>query len=243
MWQADERRVLEVAAMDLRVEPRRWTWAEARGGEIEAHWTRRRETHPNFFNGPVHLLTSFTLSPDGTFSGRFLRTEFKSFLYWRERGFEDGTVMDAFGSALIFSADGRLLFGQQRSGNLNGGLFYPPSGFIDVRDIGPDGVIDIEASVAREIGEEVGLDANALGRRRGYVLTFDGPVLSIGVSFDARMSESALLAAVDGHIAADPDPELARAILLAPGAAPADLGMPGYARTLIERFPARKSCL
>ncbi|MBN8910869.1 MAG: NUDIX hydrolase [Rhizobiales bacterium] len=154
MWAHGETRVFRVPSVDLRVTDGGWAFADRHRGEIEAHWARRVREAPGFFNGPVFMMDAYSVSAHGHLSASFIRSDFRSFLYWRETGFRDDRIMDGFGSALIRSADGRVLLGRQSAGNLNSGLCYPPSGFIDVRDVRPDGLIDIDRSVAREVAEE-----------------------------------------------------------------------------------------
>jgi 8-oxo-dGTP pyrophosphatase MutT (NUDIX family) len=241
MWRHDETRVFTVERVSLQVSEGPWAFAESHAADINAHWQRRLHESPNFFNGTVHILADYTLSGRALLTGRFLRTDFKSFLYWRETGWQDRSVMDAFGSALILSAEGDVLLGRQRAGNLNAGLCYPPGGFIDPRDVGPDGVIDIEGSVLREITEETGLDARVLRRSGGYVVTLAGPSISIAVPWQSHLSGPALLDEVSRFIAADPDGELSSVVLTAPGEASAALAMPDYARALLRDLPDLKT--
>lgn len=241
MWKSGETRVFTVNEVDLKVVPHGWRFADRHRAEIDAHWeTRARET-PRFFNGVVHLLSSYEVSLSGLLSARFVRTDFASFLYWRETGWRDQSVMDAFGTGLVYSADGNLLLGQQRSGNLNGSTAYPPSGFIDPADVTEHGTIDIDQSVAREIEEETGLDGDVLQRRGGYVLTIAGPVLSIGVPFRCALSDADIIRHAAQHFAADPDSELDRIILAAHGDPLAGLKIPDYARALWLALPGLQS--
>ena len=87
----------------------------------------------------------------------------------------------------------------------------------------------------------LGLGPDQLQRRPGYIVTLTGPVLSIGVPFDSRLSDIDLMAFIDRHIAADAKAELARARLLAPGADTGQIAMPDYTRTLIANLPSSKS--
>lgn len=240
MWTADETRVFSVSALDLRVAEGSWPFADRHRDEIAAHWQRRARETPGFFNGGVLLLADYALTEGERLRGRFIRTDFKSFLYWRETGHRDASVMDASGSGLVLSADGLVLLGRQRSGNLNSGLCYPPCGFIDARDIGGDGAIDIEASTAREIAEETGLTAPAIERAGGYVGTIAGPVLSIAVPYRSPLRGADLLRRVEAHLAADAASELAEVMLAPPGAACDDLPMPPYARALLGHLPGLK---
>ncbi len=241
IWESGDVRVFTVAGVHLRVGGETWAFAEENAEAIQAHWTQRLASTPNFFNGIVHLLQSYAVGTDGVLSGRFVRTDFASFLYWRETGWPDRSVMDAFGSALISVDGGRVLFGRQRGGNLNSGLCYPPSGFIDPADVRPDGTIDIEGGVLREVREETGLDLQDLRRIGGLVVTAAGPVLSISVPLRSMLSAEDLIDRCTRHIAADSASELASVLLLAPGAADPALHLPEYASALLKALPGLKS--
>jgi 8-oxo-dGTP pyrophosphatase MutT (NUDIX family) len=237
MWAHGEGRVFAVSGVDLRVTGGTWPFADRHRSEIEAHWAQRVRETPGFFNGAVFVVTRCSVSAGGRLSAQFVRTDFKSFLYWRETGFRDESVLDGFGSALILSADGEVLLGRQRAGNLNGGLTYPPSGFIDAADVREDGTIDIDASVAREVAEETGLSPPAISRGEGYIVTRAGLVLSISVPFLSPLAGPALLRAARRHIASDGESELADLQLVAPGETPAELPMLDYARVLLTELP------
>lgn len=241
MWQPGDVRILTASGVDLCVAPEDWAFARHHAAEIAQHWEKRARERPRFFNGVVHVLGSYSLSEAGQFSARLVRTDFASFLYWRESGWPDRQAMDAFGAALIQSPDGRVLVAEQRAGNLNEGLVYPPSGFIDPSDIGADGRVDIDASVRREVAEETGLDAAVLQAGGPYVIAMAGPVLAIGVRFRSRLSEDALLRRVAGHIAADAASELQRVRFIDAGSALAPLAMPEYARVLLSALGGLKT--
>jgi 8-oxo-dGTP pyrophosphatase MutT (NUDIX family) len=243
MWHPDEKQVFEARTLDLRVTDGHWPFAEHHSEAIEAHWQERLSETPSFFNGVVHLLTAYSVSPDGLLSARFVRSDFKSFLYWRETGWPDMTVMDAFGSALIFSAEGHVLLGRQSAGNLNSGLLYPPGGFIDARDVGPDGLIDLEASVAREITEETGLAAPAIERHGGYLIALAGPVLSIGVRYRSPLNDGELVETARAYIAADAESELADFAMAPRDGHGRELAMPDYARALLDYLSHAKTCI
>lgn len=237
MWAHGEARVFRVPSVDLRVTDGRWDFAERHSGDIEAHWARRVREAPVFFNGPVFMMDAYSVAADGHLSASFIRSDFRSFLYWRETGWRDERIMDGFGSALILSADGRVLLGRQSDGNLNSGLCYPPSGFIDVRDVGLDGKIDIDRSVAREVAEETGLDASELVRGDGYIVTIAGPSMSIAVPLSSPLTGEALLREATRHISSEEESELVQLLLVAPGAPKAGLPMLDYARALLTNLP------
>ncbi|MEQ1672861.1 MAG: NUDIX hydrolase, partial [Hyphomicrobium sp.] len=162
--------VRKIATCALRVGDGVWTYAEEHAGVIERDWQLAARVRPSYFNGVIHLLDQLS-DVDGVLCGRLLRTDFKSYLYWRTAGFPDTGVRDGFGSALIRSADGAILLGRQRAGNVNGGLAYLPGGFIDARDVDAGGGIDIAASIIRELAEETGLRREDVTIEPGFLVT------------------------------------------------------------------------
>lgn len=225
-------RVVGVDRCDLRLTGERWAFADRHGSEIDAHWAQRKADNPAFFNGALHLMTRHVME-EGVFRAEFVRTDFKSFLYWRETGAPDRSVADAFGSALLRSAEGHVLLGRQRPGNINGGLAYLPGGFIDARDVVEDGAIDIEASIVRELAEETGLEPAALERTPGFILTFLGPLVSIAAEFRSPLPVEELCAAISAHIAAEADPELAEMVVVRSARDLDGLDVAAYASVLL----------
>lgn len=207
--------VAVVEALDFKLDPDlRWDYAVGNAAAIDAHWARRLEANPGFFNGPVMMMVHGSAS-DGVFCATFLRSDFKSYLYWRDEGFPEAHVRDAFGSGLVWSADGALMFARQSAGHINTGLTYMPGGFIDARDVDGDGGIDIIGSVERELAEELGPSAVALVREPGFQVTVNGNFqVSIGVAYRSALESVALRSEILAFLAQDTDPELADIVFL-----------------------------
>ncbi len=239
---AGEATVAPVARCDLRVTDGSWSFSARNGPAIAAHWAKRRAENPLLFDGVIHVMARHALA-DGVFGGVFQRTDFKSYLYWRDAGFPspappEPSPRDCFGSALIRSAEGHVLLGRQRAGNLNGGLAYPPGGFIDARDIRGDGSIDIDASIWREIGEETGLGEAELSRVPGYRAVFAGPLAAIAAEYRSPLPLEDLRRRVLAHIAGEPDSELACAVIVRE-AADIEPATPEYAKALLRAVLSR----
>lgn len=200
-------RVIWLESCRLRVTQPSWDYASRNSAAIDSHWQRRSAENPAMFNGVIHLMTSTDLE-GARLTGGFARTDFKSFLFWREQGYPSAGTRDAFGSALVRSADRHILLGRQRGGHLNAGLTYLPGGFIDPRDVAADGTISIDDSILREFEEETGIPASEVEVRPGYFATFSGPLLSLSRELRSPLSSAALLDRVRNHIASDPDSEL-----------------------------------
>jgi 8-oxo-dGTP pyrophosphatase MutT (NUDIX family) len=230
-------RVVPVTRCDLRVSPSVWEYARANAAAIDAAWRGAVLKNPQYFNGAVHLIEALAIGGD-RLEAKLLRTDFKSYLYWRAAGFPETGVLDGFGSALLRSADGAFVLGRQRTGNVNGGLTYLPGGFIDDSDVDANGHIDICASIARELGEETGLTGADVRADAGFLITQAGAHVSIAVTYAACCDALALKAKVEHHIAGDPGSELAGAVIVRRPADIDGLPMPTYARALLSRLLA-----
>jgi hypothetical protein len=229
---AAEGRSVRIARCELGVGGQPWSFAERMREEVAAHWQRSRAARPKLYDGTVYVLRAFSLR-QGAFTGTLLRSDFKSFLYWRECGYPEAGARDGFGSSLIRSSDGSVLLGRQSEGNLNAGLAYPPSGMIDARDAA-GGAVDIEASIVRELGEETGLEPCDLARMPGYILTVCGPFVSIAIEWQSVLPAEALRARILAHIRSQPAPELADVVIVRRREEIADGAIPAYAKAMLR---------
>jgi hypothetical protein len=224
--------VVRVDRCRLGVGPAAWDHGAAHGPAIASHWQAMAARNPSYFNGVIHVLVDHAVA-DGQFTGTFARTDFATFLHWRSETRSRDRARDCFGCAILRAADGALLLGIQAAGNLNAGRAYCPGGFIDPLDIGADGVIDIDGSIVREIGEETGLTLADLTRTPGYILVAAGMSIAIGVEYRSALPAEALRAAMLRHLASEAAPELAD-IMIVRTAADLD-GVPtsGYVPPLV----------
>lgn len=219
----------------LRLEPYRWPLAENNADAITAHWQQASARNPGFFNGTVLLLSGYRI--DGaTLEASAFATEFRNYLYWRDNGFADVSIVDGFGSAIIRSSDGGLLLARQRGGNVNAGLYYLPGGFIDMRDVSASGVIDIEASIAREVAEETGLAPDAWTAEPGFIVTRRRQHLSLAMTCRTTLSSEDLGRRVAATLSADPDGELDAVKIVHSRADIAGLPLADYCYPLLPRL-------
>jgi 8-oxo-dGTP pyrophosphatase MutT (NUDIX family) len=188
--------------------------------------------NPGFFNGAIQVLTSHEIADD-TFTAAFATTDFASFVHWRGLGKSDTADRDCFGCAILRGSDGAILLGVQATGNLNAGRAYCPGGFIDPADVQADGTIDIDGSIAREIGEETGLTPDDLVRQPGYILTAAGISIAIGVEYRSPLTADALRAKILQHLATDATPELADVKIMRRPGDIAGIATSNYVRPLL----------
>jgi NUDIX domain len=174
---------------------------------VEEHWLHRSAENPTLFNGIVYVLTDWRIERD-VMKGVLAPINFKDFLYWSDQGKRDTGFLDCHGSAILTSKEGHVLLGQAAGHTLSGGMSSFVSGFIDRRDVLGCGTVDIDGSTLRELEEETGLTPELFDRVPGYRVTQDGPVLSIGIEYRARLSAQALRARILAAMKLEAEPEL-----------------------------------
>jgi len=208
--------VMWVSDCRLRVVPGGWDYARAHATAIDAHWLARLQTHPGYFNGVVHVIAdgAFASGEAGVFSADLIASDFKSFLYWKERGHPPAGVRDAFGSAILRSAEGHVLLGRQSAGHINAGLAYLPGGFIDDRDVDGDGVVDIGASIVRELAEETLLGPDDVTIVPGFRIVQCGVQIAMAREFRSPQRADDLRARIVKTLEAQQQAELADIVIV-----------------------------
>jgi hypothetical protein len=80
-----------IFGLDLRHTGDAWAFAERERDRIDTHWQRLASANPALWNGKVLMCHSAELT-NGTLTGRFLTTDFASFVAWRDWGWPDRSV-------------------------------------------------------------------------------------------------------------------------------------------------------
>ena len=179
-----------------------------RRGEIEAHFARRAADNPHLWNGPILLLARHGFA-DGVLSGAFRQTDFAAFTFWRDEGWKDEGMVNAFALAAIEGLDGGFVLGVMGPHTASAGRIYFPGGTPDPSDITADNRVDLHASMLRELTEETGLLPADILRDDGFTGLFDGPRVALmgRLVFDAPAED--LAARIRTFLAAEAEPELA----------------------------------
>jgi 8-oxo-dGTP pyrophosphatase MutT (NUDIX family) len=189
-----------------------WPFAEQRRDQIRAHWGQCVKKNPALWNGKLMLSNSLKVSGD-CLSAQALEIDYASYTAWRDWGYPDKTHFNIFGSALIRSCEGYLIFGRMAAHTAGAGLTYPPAGALEVADGNEEGGLDVFASALRELGEETGLDIK--GARRGEdFAAWCGQMISVTRVFDFNLGAAALVDAITGFIATQDQPELSEVVVL-----------------------------
>jgi 8-oxo-dGTP pyrophosphatase MutT (NUDIX family) len=221
-----------IEALDLRRGEGHWEFEDSRRAEIAAHWRECCAREPSLFDGRVLLAHEWSLA-GGVFTARFIDAGFSAFLAWRDWGYPDASVKNVFGSPLLISADGAVLFGRMGAHTANAGWVYPPCGSLEPEDVLPDGRVDVIGSAARELREETGLLMEE-AEDRGRLLVFDGPRIAVAQLLRSQMDEAALAARIQAATARQARPELAEVLFFRRIEDARGCEMPPFARALLH---------
>ncbi|MBH0236736.1 hypothetical protein [Methylobrevis albus] len=206
---------------------------------IERHWQGELARNPSLWNGRV----LGTVAPglpggvrieDGVFRADAVEFSFATHLAWRAWGYPDIGIRNVFGSAVIESADGALLFGLMGDWTSNPGRIYPPGGSLEPRDVAADGTVDLIGSIALELAEETGLavgDAEVVET----IAVFDGPRISVAQRLRFAESAEALVARIRADLVRQAHRELEDVVVVR-GVADLDPArVPAYALAIAGR--------
>jgi len=197
-----------VDALDFKLAPGVWDFAQQRAAEIDAHWERRLAEQPRLFNGRVLMLGPHVIEAR-VLKGTFLETDFKNFLAWREFGFPESNARNGFSMAALRGADGAFLLGEMASHTASAGAVYFPAGTPDPSDVFGD-IVDLDASVRRELFEETGLQAAADEIAQGWIVTRAPGRVACMKPIRLKLSADEARAHIEAALAAEARPEFSR---------------------------------
>lgn len=195
-----------VDRLELHLIDWQWPFADARRGEIDAHFAGARRDKPAMFNGRILLARDARCVGD-VFRADYFETDFASFLAWRDWGFPDREIFNGFGAGALRANDGAYALGEMSAHTANAGKIYFPAGTPDLNDIRGDRV-DIPDSILREMEEETGLARADYRVVEGWDIVFDGQMSAIIQTLDVDMPGDALCKRLQTNLAAQEEQEL-----------------------------------
>jgi len=201
----DEIPIIPLTRLDLHYEPAPWPFADERRTEIDAHFEKLRREKPQMWNGHVLLLRRRDIA-DGVLSGAYLKTDFASFISWRDWGFPDKSVRNCFPMAALRSSDGAFLLGVMGAHTVNAG--HIAAGTPDPNDIVGDAV-DLEHSVMRELKEETGIARDKVTVEPAWSALPLGQRIALMKVVQAKETASALRDRIRAFLTTQKQPELA----------------------------------
>jgi hypothetical protein len=204
--------VAHVDRLELALEPKPWTFADARRADIDANFAALQREKPALWNGRVLMLHRYTMK-DGVFSGSYLETDYASFAAWQKWGMPEAGVYDCFGAAAVMAADGAFLLGRMGVQTFHAGHIYFPCGTPDPDDI-VGARVDLDVSVARELKEETGLDIAGFTAEPGWTTVIDGALIAQIKVLKSNQNAEALRKRMLDHLAREKQPELSDILIV-----------------------------
>lgn len=224
-------RLHRVTKLDLTVSDGPWAFTEQRRAEIDAHFAKVREAKPAVWNGRILLCRNPRAEGD-VYRADYFETDFASFLAWRDWGFPDTTAFNCFGAGALRSADGAFVLGRMSAHTVNGGRIYFPAGTPDPSDVA-GGRLDLGASVAREVEEEVGLKPADYEASASWAIVETGQVVACFRPLTSPLAATALQRRIETFLQSEATPELS-GVKLVRGLADLDSAMPAFVTAFLE---------
>lgn len=199
-----------VAHLDLTVEPFDWPFRTEQREKIADHFAAVQAAKPDIWNGTCLQCRNPRIEGD-VFRADYFKTDYATFLAWRDWNLFDGTVFHCFSGGALRSADGAFVLGRMSAQTANAGRVYFPSGTPDPADITGDKV-DFAASVVREMAEETGLTANDYIAADRWTIVDSGRVKACYRLLQSPLRAAELVATIERNLAQQEKPELDRII-------------------------------
>lgn len=189
---------------------------DAVAAEAARHFAALRAANPHLFDGNVLLFRDVSVA-GGTFRATAVPASYAlmlAILDGRARGLG---LFNVFGAVAPFSADGALLLGEMGARTYEPGAVKLAAGTPEAGDVDrAAGTVDLDASMARELAEETGLEAAAARPAPDCLVVRDGPYCAVVRPMVFPEAGEALKARAAAFLAAEREPELA-ALALARG--------------------------
>jgi len=193
-----------------------WPFAEENPGRIASHWALAIKNNPALWNGKLLLAERPELSGN-CLRANSIEVSYSSYLAWRDWGYPEKSFFSVFGSAIIRSREGYLVFGEMGMHTAGAGLIYPPAGSLERSDLGEGGRIDVFSSAVRELAEETGLVVDNAGQANpgiGDFVSRAGQLISVNRVFQFDQSAASLVKDIEEFMATQERPELAGLVVL-----------------------------
>jgi 8-oxo-dGTP pyrophosphatase MutT (NUDIX family) len=226
--------IKKLSTVSLSVDRSPWAYEGVNRAKIEKFWKKAVRENPALHNGKIFMLTKWQFAGDAL-NGSVQPASFAAFLYWRDQGYPETGARNCFGSSVLQSREGHLLFGRMAPHTSTSGLVYPAGGSLSSEDV-REGRLEIESNIVRELQEETGLKPEDATREEGYICVEEGPRISLAARFIFDCDSNALRQRIKAHLDASDAPELDEVIIFRRKTFARQHRMPEYARMLIDHL-------
>lgn len=203
--------ILPVDSVDVRLVPEQHPFERDNLPAIEENWLAEKAAKPAVFDGTVVLLSELAYR-ENRLVGRCHAVRFATFLYWRGNR-SVSSAEHAFAHAVLVAEDNALVAIRMGPHTINAGRVYFAAGSFEPDDFA-DGLVQVDANMIREVGEETGLDISNVPRGKRYhaLSTESGTVVFRRYHYPEKADE--LAARIDRFVAADENPEISGAVII-----------------------------
>lgn len=225
--------IARIARIEAGFEEYDWPWARENAGRIEEIWAREVARKPKLFNGIVLLARDVDLAGD-TLRACFFPVGFDAFLAFKLLDYPEPSTVNAFALAALCDAEGGFLLGEMGAHTANAGRAFFPGGTPDMSDVKDGTKVDLAGSVLRELVEETAMESGDFEVVDEWHMVREGSLMAL--MRPIRLTHPACDAArrLDAAIAAQDDPELCGAIVVASPADADDPRIPGFMRSYMQ---------
>ncbi|HTV70116.1 MAG TPA: hypothetical protein VMF90_16425 [Rhizobiaceae bacterium] len=203
--------ILPVDRVDVRLDPEPHPFESANLAAIDENWLREHAAQPALYDGRM-MLHSDLAYVGRRIVGRCHMVRYATLLYWRHHK-ETTAAQHAFAHAALVSRDNALIAIRMGKHTASPGRVYFAAGSFEEPDF-PDGVVDVDANMAREVVEETGLDI-LMARRDAHYHAYSGESGTVIFRrYWLDRSADDIAAEIGAFVATETDPEIEGAVVI-----------------------------
>lgn len=223
--------IAEIDRLDMQIDRGPCGFAEENRAAIEAHFTERVLRQPSLWNGRALVLASHGLEA-GALTGRYVETDYAALLWLLGTEPPHPLARNGFAMGALRGADGGFVLARMAPWTANAGRIYFAAGTPDPDDVTPDGRVDLDASVWRELHEETGLSPRDATPAPGWTLLRDERRVALLRQIITPDSAEDVARRIRAHIHAQERSEI-DAVIIARGPDDICAGMPPFIRAYL----------
>ena len=203
-----------VARVELDRDPAPHPFEAANRPEIDRNWAVEHAANPALFDGRMMLFSELSLRGD-VLAGRCHEVRYATLLYWRKY---PGMALaeHAFAHAALVARDGALVAIRMGRHTANPDGVYFAAGSFEREDFA-GGRCDLPRNMAREVGEETGLDIAGLRQDPYYVLFSRNHSTAIFRRYWLDDDAETVAGKIRAFVAAETDPEIEGPVIISAG--------------------------
>lgn len=173
---------------------------------IDAHYAARKAANPMLWNGRVLLLDAHRFE-ERRLVADYAEADYAALLWLLANERAHPRLRVSFAMGALRGADGGFVLIRMAQWTANAGRIYFAAGTPDLTDLTPEGTVDLEGSVRRELAEETGLTAADITLAPGWTALHDARRLALLREVRAQEEAEALAARIRRFGAREQRPE------------------------------------